>query len=47
LWEAGLLRIEGERVRLLGAPARVFRKGREPEDVAPGAALDDLMGAMP
>jgi dipeptidase E len=43
LWEAGLLRIEGGRVRLLGAPARVFRKGREPADVEPGASLDDLL----
>jgi dipeptidase E len=43
LWEAGLLRVEGERVRLLGAPARVFRKGREPADVEPGAALDELL----
>jgi dipeptidase E len=43
LWEQGLLRIEGERVRLLGAPARVFRKGREPADLGPGASLDDLL----
>jgi dipeptidase E len=43
LWEAGLLQIEGGRVRLLGAPARVFRKGHEPSDVAPEAWLDDLL----
>ncbi len=43
LWEAGLLRIEGGRVRLLGAPARLFLKGREPRDVAPGTWLDDLL----
>jgi dipeptidase E len=44
LWEAGLLRVEGGRVRLLGAPARVFRKGREPVDVEPGVAIDELLG---
>jgi dipeptidase E len=43
LWEAGLLRVEGSRVRLLGAPARVFRKGREPIDVEPEATLDELL----
>jgi dipeptidase E len=43
LWEAGLLRIDGGRVRLLGAPARLIRKGREPADVGPGARLDDLL----
>ncbi len=43
LWEAGLLRVEGGRVRLLGAPARVFRKGLAPADVEPGAWLDELL----
>jgi dipeptidase E len=43
LWEAGLLRGEDGRVRLLGAPARVFRKGFDPVDVAPGAWLDELL----
>jgi dipeptidase E len=43
LWEAGLLRIEEGRVRLLGAPARVFRKGRDPADVAPDTSLDELL----
>jgi dipeptidase E len=44
LWEAGLLRCEGGRVELSGAPARVFRKGQEPVDVAPGADLAELLG---
>ncbi len=44
LWESGLLRIEDGHVRLLGAPARLFRKGREPLDVEPGRLLDDLLG---
>jgi dipeptidase E len=43
LWEAGLVRIEEGHARLLGAPARVFRKGREPLDVGPGAVLDELL----
>jgi dipeptidase E len=43
LWEAGLLRVEGGAVRLVGAPARVFRKGREPADVEPGAWFDELL----
>jgi dipeptidase E len=43
LWEAGLLHCEGGRVELSGAQARVFRKGREPVDVMPGASLEDLL----
>lgn len=43
IWEAGLLRVEEGRVRLLGAPARVFRKGREPTDVEPGTDLGELL----
>jgi dipeptidase E len=39
LWEGGMLRIEDAQVRLLAAPARVFRKDHEPEDVAPGSLL--------
>ncbi len=44
LWEGGVLRVEGGRVRLLGAAARIFRKGAPPEDVAAGAHLDALLG---
>jgi dipeptidase E len=40
LWEGGLLRVEDGQVSLLGAPARVFRQGQEPVDVAPGSRLD-------
>jgi dipeptidase E len=43
LWEAGLLRIEGGQVRLLCAPARLFRRAQEPVDVEPGTLLDDLL----
>jgi dipeptidase E len=44
LWEAGLLRCEGGRVDLSAAPARVFRKGQPPVDVAPGTDLAGLLG---
>jgi dipeptidase E len=44
LWEGGVLRVDKGQVLLLGAPARVFRRGREPVDVPPGARLDDLLG---
>lgn len=46
LWEAGLLRIENGSVVLLGAAARVFRKGREPVDATPGQRLDELFPGM-
>ena len=44
LWEGGLLRIEGGEMLLLGARARIFRKGQESEDVEPGSRLDGLPG---
>jgi len=40
LWEAGILRIEGGHMVLLGAAARLFRKGQEPQDVPAGTQLD-------
>jgi dipeptidase E len=40
LWEGGMLHVEDARVQLLGAAARIFRKGREPEDVAAGSLLE-------
>ncbi|HEY8506599.1 MAG TPA: dipeptidase PepE [Gemmataceae bacterium] len=43
LWEGGLLRVEAGGVTLIGAAARVFRKGREPVDVGPGARLDEMV----
>jgi hypothetical protein len=42
LWEGGVLRIEHGQVLLLGAPARVFRRSHEPQDVEPVCFLDDL-----
>src|SRR5262245_62030642 len=44
LWEGGALKVEGGAAELLGAGARLFRKGREPADVGPGARLDELLG---
>jgi len=43
LWEAGLLAIDGDAMRLEGAKARVFRKGQDPTDVEPGTRLDELL----
>ncbi len=43
LWEAGVLRLEAGLLTLAGTPARIFRKGQEPRDVAPGAVLNDLL----
>jgi dipeptidase E len=43
LREGSWLRVEGERARLEGAGARIFRRGAAPQDIAPGAALDHLM----
>jgi dipeptidase E len=47
LWEGGLLRCEAGRVQLLGAEARVFRKGEPPVDAAPGTDLAGLLGVAP
>jgi dipeptidase E len=45
LWEAGILLIEGNSIELLGAGARLFRRGEAPEDVAAGTRLDQLFAA--
>ena len=39
LWEGGMLRVENNDVKLLGAPARIFRKNQQPVDVEPPMAL--------
>jgi dipeptidase E len=43
LWEGGTLWCEAGRVSLAGSPARIFRKGQAPVDVAPGADLAGLL----
>jgi dipeptidase E len=43
LREGAWLRVAGERARLAGTRgARLFRRGVEPEELAPGAVLDPL-----
>jgi dipeptidase E len=45
LREGGWIRVEGDRAWLGGERgARIFRRGAEPEERLPGAALDDLLG---
>ena len=43
LWEAGILLCNGTTVLLHDAPARVFRKGKEPMDAEPGMELMQQM----
>lgn len=43
LWEGGLMRIDDGRVRLLGARARLFRKGQDAVDLEMGNVLDDIL----
>jgi dipeptidase E len=43
LWEAGILRCEQGQIRLIGTPARIFRKGLEPVDLPPGATLEQFL----
>jgi dipeptidase E len=46
LREGAWLRVEGDRARLEGTNgARLFRRGADPEECAPGAALDALLGS--
>jgi len=46
LREGALLRVEGPSVTLLGTTgARLFRRGREPEEFVPPARLDFLLGS--
>ena len=42
LWEAGFIRVEDDQFELIGAQARVFRKGCDPYDVEPGCRLVEL-----
>jgi dipeptidase E len=46
LREGAWLRVEGNGARLQGANgARIFRRGVDPEEIAPDAALDELLKA--
>jgi dipeptidase E len=44
LWEGGILRLEEGRWSLIGAPARLFRKGAAPVDLMPGENLQLTVG---
>jgi len=45
LREGSLLRVEGDAVELRGPlPARLFRRGHDPEEHDPGTRFDDLLG---
>lgn len=45
LREGSWLHLEGRSLRLEGsADARIFRRGRDPQELAPGAILDELLG---
>jgi dipeptidase E len=46
LWEGGILWVADDRVELIGANARVFRRGQPPADVVPGAGLASLLDAV-
>lgn len=45
--EGGILRVEQDRATLLGAPARLFRRGAAPEDLAPPCDLSHLLRPAP
>jgi dipeptidase E len=44
LWEGGVLRVSDGQVSLIGANARVFRRGEPPADFEPGADLGPVLG---
>jgi dipeptidase E len=43
LWEGGILRIDGEKIELIGAPARIFRRGQPAVDIEAGRTLTPLL----
>jgi dipeptidase E len=46
LREGAMLRVEGERVTLVGrAGARLFRRGMEPVELSPGASVEALLAS--
>jgi dipeptidase E len=47
LREGGILRVEEGRYRLVGAPARLFQKGREAVDIEPGQPIWPVPEALP
>lgn len=45
LWEGGVLLVEDTKVSLVGTPARIFKRGADPVDVAPPADLSAMLSA--
>lgn len=45
LWEGGILWVENGQITLLGTPARLFRKDREPVDFQPGSLPGELLSS--
>jgi len=43
LWEGGILRVEDADMQLLGSSARLFQRGKSPQDLVAGARLPDLL----
>lgn len=43
LWEGGMLRVTDSRVHLIGASARIFRRGLNPVDVTPPSDLRGML----
>jgi dipeptidase E len=47
LWEGTMLRVEGDRLTLIGEkPARLFLKGEETRDTSPGESLNFLLSEV-
>lgn len=44
LWEAGMLHVNDDSMRLSNAPVRLFRRGEDPVDIAAGGDLGGLLG---
>ncbi|MFT5049225.1 MAG: dipeptidase E [Chlamydiales bacterium] len=43
LWEAGMLHVTDDSIRLSNAPVRLFRRGQDPVDIEPGGELGPLL----
>ena len=45
LWESGLIRRDGQELKLLRGPVRVFRAGQAPQDLQEGADLSEFLAS--
>jgi len=46
LWEGGILDYDGRHIKLIGTPARIFKRGEAPIDVQPGAELSSHLFSL-